>query len=195
MTAQANKEMADAHDPITVVVRRHVRPGHEAIYEAWLQRLSAEAHALPGYLGATFQRPRAIGGPYVSLFRFDRLENLEAFERSDMRARYLAEIAPHVAADAIWQKTTGLEVWFEAPKGTRVAQPSPHRMAGVLILVVYGLVLLLNGALGPLIGDWPLWLRLLVTVVLQVLLMIYLIMPRVTRLLARWIFPTTQTVN
>ena len=33
---------------------------------------------------------------------------------------------------------------FEAPKGTVVAQPSPHRMALVLVAVVFVLVLLLN---------------------------------------------------
>ena len=60
-------------------------------------------------------------------------------------------------------------------------------------MVVFMLVLLLNLALSPLIGDWPLALRLLITVTLQVFLMTYLIMPRVTRLLARWIFPTTKT--
>ena len=179
--------------PVTITVRRQVHQGSESIYEDWLARLSEEAHNLTGYLGAEFHKPATSGAPYTSVFRFETLADLEAFERSEMRARYLAEIAPHVAADAIWDKTTGLEVWFEAPKGTRVAQPSPHRMALVLIAVVYALVLILNTALDPLMEGISLWARLLITVILQVLLMTYLIMPRLTRLLARWIFPTTQT--
>lgn len=182
-------------DPVTVVVRRRVRSGSEAIYEDWLNRLTSEASVMPGYLGSQFQKPSVRDQPYVSVFRFDTVENLEAFETSDLRARYLAEIAPHVAADAVWDRTTGLEVWFEAPKGTVVAQPSPHRMALVLIVVVFGLVLALNILLAPLVGDWPLALRLLLTVVLQVTLMTYVIMPRVTRLLARWIFPSTRTAT
>ncbi len=182
-------------DAVTVVVRRHVRPGSGPIYEDWLERLTAEASAMPGYLGAQFQKPAAPDAPYISVFRFDTVETLRAFETSELRARYLAEIAPHVASDAVWDKTTGLEIWFEAPKGTVVAQPSPHRMALVLVTVVFLLVLGLNVALAPLIGDWPLVLRLLVTVVLQVLLMTYLIMPRVTRALARWIFPSTKTAT
>ena len=182
-------------EPVTVVARRRVRTGSEQVYEDWVERLTQEAQTLPGYLGTQFQKPAAPGAPYVSIFRFDSLGTLEAFERSDMRARYLAEIAPHVEADAIWEKTTGLEVWFEAPKGTVVAQPSPHRMALVLVIVVFLLVLLLNLILAPLIGTWPLALRLLLTVILQVLLMTYVIMPRVTRLLAAWIFPTTKTAT
>lgn len=182
-------------EPITVVVRRRVRAGSESIYEDWLDRLTTEAASMPGYMGTQFQKPASAGAPYISVFRFDSLENLEAFEQSDLRARYLAEIAPHVAADGIWDKTTGLELWFEAPKGTVVAQPSPHRMALVLAVVVFLLVLLLNVLLGPFIGEWPLALRLLITVILQVTLMTYVIMPRVTRFLARWIFPSTQTAT
>ena len=182
-------------EPVTIVVRRRVRAGSEQFYEDWLNRLTSDAQALQGYLGAQFQKPSASGEPYTSVFRFDSLATLEAFERSDLRARYLAEIAPHVAADAVWDRTTGLEVWFEAPKGTVVAQPSQHRMALVLIVVVFLLVLTLNIALTPLIGDWPLALRLLITVILQVTLMTYLIMPHVTRLLARWIFPSTKTAT
>ena len=182
-------------DAVTVVARRRVRPGSERIYEDWLARLTAEAASLPGYLGAQFQKPATPDGPYVSVFRFASIETLEEFETSTLRSRYLAEIAPHVASDAIWDRTTGLEVWFEAPPGTVVAQPSPHRMAVVLVVVVYLLVLVLNLLLAPLIGDWNLAARLLLTVVLQVLLMTYVIMPRATRLLARWIFPTRKTAT
>mgnify|MGYP007091946495 FL=1 len=68
-------------------------------------------------------------------------------------------------------------------------------MAALLIAVVFVLVLALNLVLDPLIGGWPLALRLLLTVTLQVLAMTYLIMPRLTRALARWIYPSTQTVS
>lgn len=181
-------------EPVTVVVRRRVRRGCETAYEAWLGRLTTAAGSLPGYLGAEFHRPASPGGDYVSVFRFDSLEHLEAFEASDLRARFLAEVAPLVEADAVWQRMTGLELWFDPPKGTVVAQPSPHRMALVLIAVVFVLVLALNLAIGPLIAGWPLPLRLLLTVTLQVVLMTYVIMPRLTRALARWIYPTTKTV-
>ena len=182
-------------EAVTIVVRRRVKPGSEAAYEDWLHRLIRDAANLSGYLGTQIHKPGRPSDPYVSVFRFASLEELENFERSELRARYLKEVAPLVAADAVWDKITGLEIWFEAPKGTVTAQPSPHRMALVLIVVVFVLVLTLNVALTPLIGDWPLALRLLVTVILQVGLMTYVIMPRLTRLLASWIFPTTKTVT
>jgi antibiotic biosynthesis monooxygenase (ABM) superfamily enzyme len=65
-------------------------------------------------------------------------------------------------------------------------------MAVVLIAVVFSLVLFLNIALGPAISGWPLALRVLVTVTIQVLLMTYVVMPRLTPLIARFIYPSTK---
>ncbi|TFL18479.1 antibiotic biosynthesis monooxygenase [Jannaschia formosa] len=186
--------MNDGIAPVAVVVRRRVHPGAEADYEAWLRRLTDGVAALfPGYLGTEFHRPSATGEPYRSVFRFDTLAHLEAFERSEYRAAMLAEAAPLFAADAAWERMTGLEVWFDPPAGTRVAQPSPHRMALVLTGVVFTLVLILNLALSPVISGWPLALRLLLTVAIQVGLMTYVIMPRLTPLIARFIYPTSRS--
>ena len=182
-------------DPVTVVVRRKVRPGQEKAYEAWLERLTrGAAEHFPGYLGAEFHRPAGAGDAYRSVFRFDSLEHLEAFERSGFRASMLAEASPLFAADAAWERLTGLEFWFDPPPGTKVPQPSPHRMALVLVAVVFTLVLILNLVLGPLMAGWPLALRLLVTVCIQVGLMTYVIMPRLTPLIARFIFPKSRTL-
>jgi hypothetical protein len=89
---------------------------------------------------------------------------------------------------------TGLEFWFDPPRGTRIPQPSPHRMALVLIAVVFGLVLALNLALGPVMAGWPLPLRLLLTVAIQVGLMTYVVMPWLTPRIARFVYPSTRTL-
>lgn len=181
--------------PVAVVVRRQVKPGREADYEAWLERLvQGAAPEFLGRLGAEFHRPATPGGVYRSVFRFDRIDRLEAFERSAFRARMHAEAAPMFAADAAWERMTGLEFWFDPPPGSRIPQPSPHRMAIVLVAVVFCLVLGLNLALGPLVADWPLALPALAFVTLQVGLMTYLIMPRLTPRIARFIYPTTKTI-
>ena len=182
-------------DAVTILVRRRVKPGREADYESWLSRLAeGAARDFPGYMGAEFHRPAAPGGVYRSLFRFDSLPHLEAFERSDFRARMLEDGADLFAADAVWDRMTGLEFWFDPPEGTRVPQPSPHRMALVLIAVVFVLVLLLNLTLGPLMAGWPLPLRVLLTVTIQVGLMTYVIMPRLTPRIARFVYPSSKTL-
>lgn len=182
-------------DPVTIVVRRKVRPGREKDYEGWLERLTrVAAEQFQGYLGAEFHRPASPGGEYRSVFRFDTLEHLEAFERSGFRQKMLAEAAPMFAADTAWERMTGLEFWFDPPPGTKVPQPSPHRMALVLIAVVFCLVLILNLTLGPLMTGWPLALRVALTVTIQVGLMTYVIMPRLTPLIARFIYPKSKTL-
>ncbi|MGL4238808.1 antibiotic biosynthesis monooxygenase [Tabrizicola sp.] len=181
-------------EPVTVLVRRRVKPGSEAAYEDWLKRMAeGVTREFPGYLGAEFHRPAAGSGEYRSVFRFDSLEALERFETSDFRARMLAEAEPFFAGDAAWERMTGLEFWFDPPPGTRVPQPSPHRMALVLVAVVFVLVLALNLTIGPLMAGWPLALRVLVTVTLQVGLMTYVVMPRLTPHIARFIYPKSAT--
>lgn len=176
---------------VTVVITRRVRPGHEAAYEAALQRVTEGAHALPGYLGATFQRPAAGGArEYTSVIRWADVTSLRAFEGSALRARFVEEVQPHVEADATWRELTGLEFWFAPPPGTVVPQPSPARMALLLIAVVWSLVLLIGSAVNAVVGTaLPYPLRLLLTIVIEVLLMTYVLMPRLTRWLAPWIYP------
>ncbi|MEM1362778.1 MAG: antibiotic biosynthesis monooxygenase [Pseudomonadota bacterium] len=182
-------------EPVTIIVRRKVKPGREAEYEAWLTRMTEGAKAnFPGYLGVGLQRPTEDGEAYRSVFRFDTIEHLEAFERSEFRAQMLAEGAELFASDAAWDRYTGLEFWFNPPTGTKIPQPSPHRMAIVMIAVIFSLVMIVNASVGPLMDDWPLALRVFITVILQVSLMTYVIMPRLTPLISRFIYPKTRTL-
>jgi antibiotic biosynthesis monooxygenase (ABM) superfamily enzyme len=120
------------------------------------------------------------------------VESLRAFEESEMRRRYLAEVVDYVEADATWQRLTGLEFWFTPPKGTVVPQPTRWRMSLVMIAVVYGLVLSIGRLVRLVLGDAPPALRLLVTIAIEVFFMTYVLMPRLTRWLARWIYPSAR---
>jgi uncharacterized protein len=181
---------APDEEPVTVVVTRRVRAGREGDYEAWLHRLITASHHLPGYLGTTIQRPPPSGPrEYTSIFRFTSVAALQHFERSDLRQRALQEVAPLVEADAVWHKLTGLELWFSPPPGTVVPQPSRWRMALVMIVVVYSLVLSIGNVVGLVLAGAPGPARLLITIGIEVFLMTYLVMPRLTRWLAPWIYP------
>ena len=181
-------------ETVTIVVRQKVKPGREAEYEAWLKRMTEGARAnFPGYLGVGFHRPEQPGGLYRQIFRFDSVEELEEFERSEYRARMLEEGAEYFAANPAFERMTGLEFWFDPPRGTKVPQPSPHRMALVMIVVVFTMILILSTAIGALTPTWPSPLRLLLTVVIQVMLMTYVVMPKLTPLIARFIYPSTKT--
>lgn len=181
--------------PVTTVVTRTVKPDRRDDYEAWLHRLLAAAEHLPGFAGAEVHPPAvdAVPAVYTSVFRFDSVDDLRAFERSDLRRQAVAEVADLVEADAVWDTHTGLELWFDAPPGTVVPQPIRWRMALVLGVVVYLLVLAFGQVAGAVIGDVPLPVRLAIVIAVEITLMTYVILPWLTRRLATWIYPSTTT--
>ena len=182
------------NESVTVVVSRKVKQGHELDYEDWLKRLLEEAKSMKGYLGATIQKPAPGSTEYTSIFRFDTVNNLRKFEESELRSRYLREVLDYIEADAIWKKFTGLEFWFSPPKGTVIPQPSRFRMALVMIAVVFGLVLSIGQVVSIVAVELPSYIRLFVTISIEIFLMTYVLMPRITRLLAKWIYSSSKTI-
>ena len=167
-----------------------MKAGREADYEAWLARLLARVKEMPGYLGVSVQRP-ADGGPreYTLVYRFDGVESLRAFEDSAARREALAEVGAYVESDATWRKLTGLELWFTAPPGTPTPAPSRLRMTIVMVIVVYAFVLALSPVVAWVMPGARFEIRLFVAIAVEVVLLTYVVMPRITRWLARWIYP------
>lgn len=187
MTHQVYAE-AGQEGPVTVSLARRPRPGREADYETWISGVVAEASAFPGHQGASVLRPRRPGGEYVIIYRFDSYAHCKGWEDSPQRAAWLEKLAGLVEGEDAVKRVTGLESWFDLPEVPAAKTPAPHKMALVLIAVVFVLVWALNVVLGPVMTDWPLPLRVLVVATIQVLLMTYVVMPRVTRLLKGWLF-------
>jgi antibiotic biosynthesis monooxygenase (ABM) superfamily enzyme len=180
------------NESVTVVVTRKVKHGHESDYEDWLRRLLEEAKSMKGYLGATIQKPAPGSTEYTSVFRFDTVDNLRKFEESELRSRYLREVIDYVDADAIWKKFTGLEFWFSPPRGAVIPQPSRFRMALVMIAVIFGLVLSIGQLVGIVAAEVPSYIRLFITISIEIFLMTYVLMPRITKVLAKWIYPSSK---
>lgn len=174
---------------ITVSISRRVKPGHEAQYERWISGVIEAASTYPGHLGTNVLRPGpTTNHEYVLIYRFDSYSNCQRWEKSSLRQEWLVKLGDMVEGDPTMRRGTGLEFWFDLPELPVQKHPSPHKMALVLICVVYTLVLMFNLTLAPWLEGMQLWQRVLVIVVLQVLLMTYLVMPRVTRLLQPWLY-------
>jgi uncharacterized protein len=86
-----------------------------------------------------------------------------------------------------------LEFWFSPPKGAIIPQPSRFRMALVMIAVIFGLVLSIGQVVGMVAAEVPSYIRLFVTISIEIFLMTYVLMPRITKLLAKWIYPSSKT--
>ncbi len=180
-------ERNEAGGPVTISISRRVKPGKEQQYEQWVQGITAEAVKFPGHMGVNVIRPTPPSTEYVTIFRFDTYEHSMDWEESAIRAEWLARMAGITEGEDAVQKATGLEFWFSLPE-LPATHPSPHKMALVLLVVVFVLVLAINSLLGPFVSDWSMPLRVFVAVFLQVMLMTYVVMPRVTRLLKSWLY-------
>ena len=179
-----------AEGPVTTTVTRRVKPGHESAFDAFLEGIIAAASAFPGHLGVEVFRPgEAEGGEYRIVYRFDSAEHLRRWLDSDEHAAWLQRAEPHVAGPMRTEFVTGLESWFTLP--ARPGQPAPpaYKMAIVTWATIFPLITLVVVVLTPLIGTLPLVVRLGITTLATVPLMTWVVMPRVTWLLRRWLYP------
>ena len=180
-------ERDETTGPVTISISRHVVPGREKDYEAWVQGITGQAVKFPGHMGVNVIRPKFPSSEYVTIFRFDSYRHCKDWEESEIRSEWLQRLEGIVEGEEAVQKGTGLEFWFSLPERP-VSHPSPHKMALILLVVVYSIVLLLNSLLSPINQGWPFPVKAFAGVLLQVILMTYVVMPRVTRLLKSWLY-------
>ena len=181
---------AGAAGPVTTTVTRRIKPGHEDAYEQFLAGISGAARAFPGYLGIEVFRPApGASGEYRTVYRFDSPAHLRAWLDSAERAAWLARAEPHAAGPMRAEFLTGLESWFTLPARPGAAAPPPYKMALVTWVTIFPLITVVVIVAAPLIGGLPQVPRLAVTTLATVSLMTWVVMPRVTRLLRRWLYP------
>jgi antibiotic biosynthesis monooxygenase (ABM) superfamily enzyme len=180
----------DLEGPVTTTVTRRIKPGHEAAYEGFLVGIIGAARAFPGHLGVEVFRPApGQGGEYRTVYRFDSVAHLRGWLESAERAAWLARAEPHVAGPMRTQVLTGLEGWFTLPTQPGLPPPPRYKMALVTWVTIFPLITLVVVAIAPLVGSWPLVARLAFTTGVTVSLMTWVVMPRMTRLLHRWLYP------
>jgi uncharacterized protein len=182
-----------ADGPVTTTVTRRVKPGHELLYEQFLAGINAAASQFPGHLGVEVFRPESAAvGEYRIVYRFDTGDHLRAWLESDERAAWLERAEPHVIGPMRTRFVTGLESWFTLPGRPSIPPPPPYKMALLTWITIFPLITLVVIALDPLLEKLDLVPRLAVTTAVTVPIMTWLVMPRVTRLLRSWLYPTAS---
>ncbi len=176
--------------PLTVVVSRRVRRGQEAEFEKLSSQMTERAARFPGYLGATLFRPFSSEDPeYRIVFKFRDRKSLAGWEASDERTELLEQIEHLLLQPSEREVTSGIVTWFTLPGQNPVKPPPRYKMTIVSWLALYPAVTLVFLMFGDLLAQIPLLLRTLLVTVVVMLLMSYLLMPRMTRWFAFWLFP------
>jgi uncharacterized protein len=181
------------HGPVTTTVTRRVKPGHEPFYDQFLEGIIAAASQFPGHLGVEVFRPAsATAGEYRIVYRFDTGDHLRAWLDSDERAAWVERAEPHVIGPMRTRFMTGLETWFTLPDRPSAPPPPAYKMALLTWITIFPLITLVVIALDPLLEKLDLVPRLAVTTAVTVPIMTWLVMPRITRLLRSWLYPTAS---
>jgi antibiotic biosynthesis monooxygenase (ABM) superfamily enzyme len=189
--------------PITVIVTRTAKKGRIKEFEDWMDGIVHESLKFEGHLGVDVIRPVEQSKPeYVIIFRFNTLNNLLKWEKSQTRKDWLEKSKDVVEGEDKVQKFTGLEFWF-TPHSPHLVKceannnedtspsmnvPPRYKMATVTVGIIFVLLYTLLPTIRQLTETLPLLLSDLLGVIIMVLLMTYLIMPSVTRLLKPWLY-------
>jgi len=177
-----------ANEPVTVVVSQRVKPGRQAQFEVWVKNISGIARTYPGHLGTQVIRPQpAVRPEYVIIFRFDCYENLKIWMTSRDRTDWLAQADSLVDSDPHLQNVSGLEAWFSLP-GQPLKTPPRYKTALLTWAAVFGLINVLNLLLTPLLASLPAWMGSFLISGIMVVLLTYVVMPRMTRLFSSWLY-------
>lgn len=176
----------------TVVITHRVRSDKRAEYEAWVNEISALSRSAPGHLDWNLVRP--IPGAtetYTAILRFQTTEHVKNWMNSSERKRLIENVQPLLVSDDEFHISSGLDFWF-TPAGAKAKVPVRWKQYLLTWSVIYPMVLgvpqLVRPALGAIGFPSNVFLTTLAVTAVIVYLMVYVVMPRYTRLLRRWLF-------
>ena len=176
--------------PVKIVIERLPRQGAEERLRVWAEEFVAEASRAPGHEGGSVLSGR--GGRHLILLRFASPSALEAWQRSPRYESLLREAEAVSNAGDESQVQSGLETWFTlADRPTPMKPPPRWKMALVTWLALLPMVIALAFILAPL--QLPFFLNASVSTAIPVVMLTWVIMPRVTRALYGWMYRGVNT--
>ena len=176
----------------TVVITHRVRDGKLGEYEKWMNEIGPLCRSSTGNLDWQIIQPvPGLSSTYTVIVRFDTNAHLRAWMESPVRSQLIERVKPFLASGDDFFIRSGLDFWF-APMEAKAKVPARWRQSLVTWSVIYPLVLGVPMIVSPalrLLGmpDHRLFSTFVVTGTI-VVLMVYVVMPRYTKLVKRWLF-------
>ena len=176
----------------TVVINHRVRQDSMDEYNNWLSDISPVCQSFPGYLDWHIVRPvPGLSETYTIIVRFDTEEHLRSWMQSTERAALIKKVSPLLITGDDFYIRSGLDFWF-SPEGARARLPTKWKQWLVTWSAIFPLVLLVPLLVVPALQGIGLpdnhYLKTFAITGVVVALMVYLIMPRYTKLVHRWLF-------
>lgn len=174
------------------MVTHRVGSDKHADYEKWLEEMAPLCKASSGHLDWHAVRPiPGLTETYTIIIRFDTETHLRQWMESPARTRLIDKVRPLLVTGDDFFVSSGLDFWF-TPAGAEAKMPVRWRQYLVTWSAIYPLVLSVPLVVTPVLHHLGVPdNRFVVTLAVSgivVFLMVYVVMPRYTKLIQRWLF-------
>jgi antibiotic biosynthesis monooxygenase (ABM) superfamily enzyme len=185
--AAPEPQSASSSSPVTTIFARRIRPGSEERYEQWLTGISRTSSEFLGNQGTTILRPSEGRDEYIAITHFDGEGNLESWLRSPKRGEWLEKLQEIDICHEEVLTMAGMERWFTLPDQGANRMPPRYKIAVLIFLGLYPLVMALNALLGPSLAGLPQAIQALISLLISVPLMVWVVLPLLTRVFFGWL--------
>jgi hypothetical protein len=176
----------------TAVITHRVRDDKHADYEKWLNEIAPLCKASPGHLDWHIVRPiPGLTQTYTVIIRFDTEGHLQEWMKSSNRSRLIEKAQPLLVTGDDYTISSGLDFWFTSV-GDKAKVPVRWKQYLVTWSAIFPLALGVPLVVAPVLLHLGVpnnhFLTTLVVTGAVVFLMVYVVMPRYTRLIQRWLY-------
>jgi antibiotic biosynthesis monooxygenase (ABM) superfamily enzyme len=178
--------------PVSAVITTRVKPGQEAAFRAWEQRIAVAQGRSPGFQGYRFEPPvPGVQDCWLAILRFDSDRNMQGWLDSPERHALLHEAEPFVEEFHARMVRSGFEQWFGSTGGP-ASRPAVWKQNMVVLLMLYPVVFLFGLYVQTpfLMGleGLPFWAALFIGNIASVVLLNWLV-PWASQMLGWWLNP------
>jgi antibiotic biosynthesis monooxygenase (ABM) superfamily enzyme len=128
--------------PVSAVISTRIKPGCEAAFRAWEQRIAAAQSRAPGFQGYRFEPPiPRVQDDWLAILRFDSEANLQRWLDSPERHTLLEDSKAFTEEFHTRIARTGFEQWFPVSV-TGAPSPAAWKQNMLVLLMLYPIVFL-----------------------------------------------------
>jgi antibiotic biosynthesis monooxygenase (ABM) superfamily enzyme len=176
----------------TAVITHRVCNDKHPEYEHWLREIGPACSAARGHLDLHIVRPiPGLTETYTIIIRFDTEANLRGWIESPTRNALIDKVRPLLVKGDDFVISSGLDFWF-TPQQAHAKIPIKWKQYLVTWSAIYPLVLGVPLLVLPLLRRLGLpenrYTDVLAVTAIIVGLMVYIVMPRYTKLIHRWLY-------
>lgn len=169
-----------------------VKPGMEDDYWQWEHRIKSALINFPGYCGVSFQPPEpGKPGEWITIIRFTRPEDLDAWLSSPVRKSLLVEGSQFIATTRVHKLSSSFPGWFPINESTGTLPPK-WKTAALVLVGLYPVIMVLKRFFLPLLSGMNLAIANAVNTICSVTIVTWISMPILVKSFQWWLVAETS---